>query len=99
VDVQKNFKKENEMTKTELIEKLKNNEKIEFTTKLKGSEKQIKWAESFREKWLPGRIEAIRKDFLLFGWDDEDMIEEMEEDLLTLLNTDDSSLIIAWETN
>ena len=87
------------MTKNELLKKLENNENIDFETTLKGTEKQIIWAEKIRKRMLSKMIEPLKEDFDIFGWDNEDMIEEMEEGLLELLNTDDASLIIAWERN
>jgi len=87
------------MTTTELISKLKNNEEIEDLPILKGSEKQIKFAESLRKKWIPKMKKSLTEDFLIFGWEDEDIMEEMKEELLELINTDDASLIIAWEKN
>jgi len=54
---------------------------------LKGSEKQITWAMTLREKFLKSAIaDVIEYDY------DEDELQEVQD----IITTNDASLIIAW---
>ena len=82
------------MNLNEITTALKNKEEIKYAS-LTGSEKQIKWATKLKKEMVIGSIADIDEEVEDWGWDDEDVIDEIK-DFMDLVNEVSASTIIEW---
>jgi len=78
----------------EIIIALKNKTKIEYI-EVTGSEKQVLWATKLKKQAIAGSIDDIMEEVLDYGWDDDDVLEEIK-DFADLVNETSAAIIIEW---
>jgi predicted transcriptional regulator len=85
------------LTIKEVIETIKTGKEIEYSKNLTGSEKQIAWALNIKKEMIHGAIKDVMDEVDGYGWDDEDVIEEVQ-DLVDIVNETSAATIISWHT-